>query len=51
MEEKKKAIKKIPREKVSEIIEYQGEKKNGRIEGFGILFIVRGKFKGHRYEG
>ena len=50
-EEKKKEIKKMPREKISEDREYQGEKKNGIIEGFGILFTVGGKFKGERYEG
>ena len=32
-------------------MEYQEEKKNGKEEGFGILFFVSGKFKGDRYEG
>ena len=30
---------------------YQGEEKNGKREGYGILIVCEGYHKGDRYEG
>ena len=39
---------KLPKKKWSQDIEYQGEEKNGKRDGFGFLFLLK---KNHYYEG
>ena len=50
-EAKKKEIEKMERKKWSVGQEYQGEEKDGKSDGFGILFFVSGVDCGNRYEG
>ena len=51
LEEKKEEIKHKKRRKYSEEREFQGEEKDGKKDGFGLMFIVHGKLTGVRYEG
>ena len=50
-EKKKGEIEEKEKIKINEEKEYQGELENGKRNGFGIIFIHSGEFKGHRYEG
>ena len=50
-EKKKEEIGKMKKIKVDGEKDYQGEFKNGKSNGFGILIAHSGEFKGNRYEG
>ena len=50
-EKKKEEIGKMERIKIDEERAYQGELKNGKRNGFGILFFTSGQNKGDKYEG
>ena len=41
----------MERKVISEESEYQGEEKEGKKSGFGILFVVGGRGNGNIFEG
>ena len=48
---KKEKIRKMERKEFKENQEYQGERKDRKAEGFGIVFFVGGEYDGDIYEG
>ena len=51
LNEMKKGVQQTEKVKMTREEEYQGSIKDGKKDGFGILFFVRGLFKGDWYEG